>query len=235
MIVAISLMKSRAKYIKKVIRELNSGFVVPEKIIFYINKNPYLLDKGFKKKPKVKGAEFKYVPPMAALKKAYGAIKDYWGQDKKIILMDDDCHTRKWTLRLIDKYSKKYPDCAIGLRGYRFPTDSWDSTVRYRGWKMKKEEFVDTLNGGWFQLVKPEFFQKDFLDLEKYGHLGVTKSDEVFISYGLAKTKTKRIVIPHKERIGFFQRDIKLGKNTIHDWKRKQLKEFHNVITAWRK
>lgn len=235
MIVSISLMSTRVHMVKKQVKQLFSGDVKPDKVIYCCNKDEFLLDKGIKKFPKIKNkkVEFRYVEPCAALKK-YRILQEL-DPDEICVMLDDDVKCPKWALKLLLKYHKKFPNSALGFRGYIFPKPTWESTQRIRGWKNKGLEFVDALNGGWFQLVKPKFFHKDFFDIDKFEHLGVRRSDEIFVAYGLAKNGTDRQVVTHPKRTGFFGRTVMLGKNTIHDSKGLQLKEFHEIISKWRK
>ncbi|MFX1258130.1 MAG: hypothetical protein ACFFAN_09740 [Promethearchaeota archaeon] len=221
------------------------GSLIPDKIVFYISKEPYLLDEGIKSLPKLKNdrVEFKYVENFGPFRRVQPIVQEYWDKpDTIIILIDDDKKIPKNAIKELVNYSNKNPNEAIGYRGYimnyepnEMITDYLNRKL-YFAWRIKKPVKVDVINGGWCQLVKPKFFHEDFLNWKNFLEFGVDRSDETFIAYLMAKNKTVRKVIPLKKEIKDYSfYDLTLfNSNLNREAKLKQLNTWLKVLRNYK-
>lgn len=243
-IVSIGLIRARAENAHIIAEQLTGGTLVPDRIVFCVSREPFFLDKGFKKPPQIKHpcVEFRYVPNIGPLRRIIPILKEYWTKPStRIVLIDDDKEVAKDAIENLIHYSDKYPNRAIGYRGYnlnRFRTKGvvYKHRTIYRSWQIKKPLKVDVLNGGWFNLVKPGFFHPDILEWEKYRKYGVEYSDEVFLAYNLARKGIHRFVIPHPHELhelptcGASLAD----DNTNRLAKEKQARAWYEVVSSGR-
>lgn len=217
-VVGIGVIKARVPNIPKIARDLISGTLKPDKIVFCISREPYLLDEGIKegsiKKFKCPNCEFKVVKNNGPIRRIVPLVREYWDKpDTKIIIFDDDRKPGHDTVAKLVNYSNKHPNVAVGaagnmMFGYK-EKQKWQSKgvifdSRHHkkvgivlGWGITQPIEVDILNPGVGILVKPRFFNSDFINWEEVYHprLGINQTDQTFISYSLKKNGIKRMVI----------------------------------------
>jgi len=205
-VISIGLIKARIDNAKKIVKDLKKSIIKPDRIIFYISKEPWLLDEGIETPPKINypKVEFKYVKNIGPLRRVAPIVEEYIDKpNTKIILLDDDRKVPKKAIKILVDYSNEHPDYSVGYRGYMINKD-YTREVNYKkrkiiqAWEINKPVKVDVINGGWFNLVKPKFFHEGFIKWQDYLDFGVDRSDESFIAYSLAKKGTSRYVIPFK-------------------------------------
>lgn len=220
-IVSIGLIKARLPNAKKIALNLMSGSIKPDKIIFCVSEEPYMLDDGFKKEELLgKGLKFcqrcafKWVDNEGPIRRIAPVIEEFWDKpDTKIITIDDDRRPSRNLIKDLVNYSDKHPNVAISTAGNMLHTEhekeKWKKfgviyDARHHknvgivlGWGIRKPIDVDILNPGVGMLVKPKFFKKDFILWKDFysGDLGINKTDQTFISYSLMKNGIKRTVI----------------------------------------
>ena len=173
------MIKARIPNISKIAKVLMAGTVKPDKIIFCISREPYLLDEGIKeggiKKFGCKRCEFKVVKNTGPIRRIAPLVKDYYDKpETKIIIFDDDRQPAVDTVAKLVSYSNKNPDVAVGAagnmlfnykekqkwksKGVIFDSKHHKKVGIVLGWAITQPIEVDILNPGVGTLVKPKFF-----------------------------------------------------------------------------
>ena len=205
-VTSTALIKSRIGNAKKIVDDLMSGTLIPDKIYFFISEEPHNIDEGIKPEeipiihnPRV---EFIYTKNIGSLRKLVPIVKMYWTRrNTRIIICDDDRKVKPDIIKKLVDYSQdiKHRFHACATAGNLFIPNQRKRNI-ILGWsnEVKKPVQVDLLSSGMMTLIKPKFFPKgDILYWEKYiDELGVNYSDENFISYLLAKQGIPRFVVP---------------------------------------
>lgn len=251
-VTSTALIRSRVNNAITIVRDLMSGLKKPDKILFFISKEPHNIDKGIKPHeiPKINNpkVEFRYVENIGSLRKIIPIIKEYWGKEGiRIILYDDDFRIPRDSLKNLIDYSQninhRFRACGIAGNLYNKGRDrSRLNAIEKKvgrsielGWVLNKPKQVDLLSSGLGLLVKPKFFHKDILEWEKYQEeFKITTTDEHFINYMLAKQGTPRFVVPigscpqalpHKEVLS--------QALYASRYKHKQSQAWHEKIMEW--
>jgi len=254
-IVTIGLIKARIQNAKLIVGDLMSGSLKPDKIIFCVSKEPYLLDKGIKpnelpriNNPKV---EFKYVENFGPLRRISPIVEEYYDRpETKIIIFDDDRKPAKDTLEKLVAYSDKHPNVAAAAAGNVWGGDK-DKYAKLGviydhrhghidgivlGWspRLKQPIEVQVANPGVGLLVKPKFFSEDFFKWKEYyddSYWGISKTDQTFINYSMAKNGIKRMVIP----LNYVREHNDYGVGLVHNgeylaYKIRQINHWHKIM-----
>lgn len=222
-VVSIGLIKARLPNAPLIARDLMSGSLKPDKIIFCISPEPYMLDDGIKRGEvdRWNKASFKIVKNTGPIRRIAPVVEEFWNKpDTKIITIDDDRRPSPDIIERLVNYSNKHPYEAVGAAGnLLFSKDRKDfwrgKGVIYDerhhkdvgivlGWKITEPIKVDILNPGVGMLVKPRFFSPDFFNWERVYHpkLGINRSDQTFISYSLMRNKVNRTVLNDISYVG---------------------------------
>jgi len=257
-VVSCALIKQRLHNVFDICRTLNTGTLVPDKILFSISKEPWLIDEGIQPHeiPKVPydNVEFVYVENVGGIRKFLTPLKMFWNEpDTKILLMEDDEIGDKDVVKTVVDYSNSHPDVAVGIAGNRMTIDysiiNKTPVTIYLGWAKTK---IRTSQPHWkqfpvtepvrvhhlmcndFSLIKPKFFTEDALDIEKYKKFYINITSEFFINYQLANNKIERWVIPIK-KMPIRRETMKKGKclnliDGVTEKREKQLKEWGKNI-----
>ena len=222
-VVTIGLIKARIPNAKLIVKDLMSGSLKPDKIIFCVSKEPHLRDKGIQPNelPKINNpkVEFKYVENFGPLRRIVNIVQEYYEKpETKIIIFDDDRKPGNDTIQKLVEYSNKHQNQALSIagnihnytdkkllenQGVIFQGLIWEKHEIKElgivlGWVIRNPIEVDTLSPGVGMLVKPRFFGKDFLNWKtvyKDMEMGIEYTDQAFISYSLKKNNIKKIVI----------------------------------------
>jgi len=219
-VVSIGLIRARIPNALLIVKDLMSGSLKPDKIIFCVSKEPYSLDKGIEPNelPKINESkvEFKYVENFGPIRRIAPIVEEYYNKpETKIILFDDDRKPGRDTVQKLVEYSNKHPNVAVGATGIIYKGDRSKYKklgVIYQhhhskelidgivlGWVMRKPIEVSVIVPCTGLLVKPKFFSEDFfkwMDCYDNEKLGISYTDQSFINFSLIKNKIKRIVIP---------------------------------------
>lgn len=217
-VVTIGLIKARIPNAKLIVNDLMTGTMIPDKIVFCVSKEPYLLDDGIQphELPKIDNpiVEFKYVENFGPARRIVPIVEEYWEQpETKIIIFDDDRKPGRDTIQKLVEYSNKHPNIAVSTAGniWNYDEQSKKELEKMRvifehkhghvgivfGWFTKVPIPVQLLNPGIGCLVKPMFFSEDFINWKRYDkNLGVDRTDQTFINASLAINNIKRVVIP---------------------------------------
>ena len=174
-----------------------SGSLKPDKIYFFISKEPHNIDEGIKPHeiPKINNprVEFIYTENIGSLRKIVPILKMYWGQEGiRIILYDDDWGIPRDSVRNLRDYSQNinHRQHACGIAGNIYTNGNGKTRLEKKigrsvefGWVHKRPKQVDLLSSGLGLLVKPKFFHEDILHWEDYvEEFGVNISDEHFVN-----------------------------------------------------
>ena len=254
-VVSIGLIKARILNAELMVKDLMSGSLKPDKIIFCVSKEPYLLDKGIQPNelPKINNpkVEFKYVENFGPLRRISPIVEEYYDRpDTKIIIFDDDRKPAIDTLQKLVAFSNKYPNIAVAAAGNVWGGNKQEyinNGVIYEhrhkhingivlGWAIKKHIEVHVANPGVGLLVKPKFFSKDFFKWKEYyddEYYGISMTDQTFINYSMAKNGIRRFVIP----LNYVSEYNSYGVGLVHinkclDYKIKQLKLWKDTILS---
>lgn len=252
-VTSTALIKSRVNNANRIVKDLMSGSLKPDKIYFFISKEPHHIDKGIKPHeiPKINNprVKFIYTENIGSLRKIVPIVKMYWGKEGiRIILFDDDFGITRDTVKNLRDYTQninhRFHACGLAGNLYNTNVDRTKLNAREKrigrsielGWVLKRPKQVDLLSSGLGLLFKPKFLHKDILEWEKYiEEFGINMSDEHFVNYMLAKKGTPRFVIPinscpsalsHKERLS----DGLLPNRC----KRKQSLAWNQKLKEWR-
>ena len=252
-ITSTALIKSRVGNATRVVNDLMRGSVKPDKILFFISKEPHNIDKGIKPHeiPKINNprVEFIYTENIGSLRKIIPVLEMYWKREGvRIILYDDDFGIPIDSVSNLINFTQniKHRTYACGFAGNLYNTGRDRSKLNAQekrigrsielGWVLRKPKRVDYLSSGLGLTFKPKFFSEDILNWESYvEEFGVNMSDEHFINYQLSKTGTPKFVIPinscpkalpHKGRLS----DTKLPNR----YKVKQSRAWAETMRAWR-
>ncbi len=215
-IVSVGLIKARLSNAPKIARDLMSGSMKPNKVIFCISSEPYMLDDGIKRNEVKRwhGASFKIVKNTGPIRRIAPVVKEFWNRpETKIITIDDDRRPSPDMVANLVNYSNKHPNKALSIAGNKLT--GYDNKPHWKnkgviydtrhhkdvgivlGWKIKQPITVDILNPGVGMLVKPKFFTPSFFNWEKTYNksIGIDRTDQTFISYSLQQNKIQRVVI----------------------------------------
>jgi hypothetical protein len=95
-------------------------------------------------------------------KKILPALKDFWGQDVIIIVIDDDWNYPKTLVSDLVAEHRKHPTAVISARGRKI------NNGRYHGWRFNKGTMKipheTMIHSGSGSLYKPQFFTEDVFD-----------------------------------------------------------------------
>jgi hypothetical protein len=146
--------------------------------------------------------DFDYGPSMKLLP----VLEDENDPESIIITVDDDHEYKKDFIKNILKYSKQYPDCAIGFDGWNV-----NPLIEKNSWKWIDENLpepvqVDVLAGFRGVLYKRKFFSQDIFEYDKFPKIAYSV-DDVWISAHLAKHNIKRLLLP-----GVYSEEYKLSR-----------------------
>ena len=220
-VVSIGLIKARIPNALKIAGDLLSGTMKPDKIIFYVSREPHLYDAGIQpwelSRDNNERIEFRWVENDGPPRRVVNPVQEFWDlPDTKIIIFDDDRKPGSDTIQKLVEYSNSHPNEALSVagnihnytdkkslqdQGVIFDHLSWydpnKSIGIALGWQIKKPIEVDTLSPGVGMLIKPKFFDKDFLNWKTVydKDYGINQSDQAFISYSLRKNNIKKVVI----------------------------------------
>ena len=94
-VVSIGLMKARISNALLMVKDLMSGTMVPDKIIFYVSREPHLYDAGIQpwelKRGSNKIVEFRWVENTGPPRRIVNAVQEFWDlPETQIIIFDDD-------------------------------------------------------------------------------------------------------------------------------------------------
>ena len=206
---------------KLIVKDLMSGTMKPDKIIFYVSRKPHLYDGGIQPWEMNRGScnicEHRWIENNGPPRRIVPVVQEFWDlPETKIIIFDDDRKPSRDTVQKLVQYSNAFPNQALSIagnihnytdkkelesRGVIFDHLAWYDPKKAigiaLGWAIKKPIEVDTLSPGVGMLVKPKFFGKDFLNWKALYNkdYGVDQSDQAFISYSLKKNNIKKFVI----------------------------------------
>ena len=198
-VVSIALCKHRLQNVKTIVNDFMSGKVKPDKIHFFISKEPFLLDEGIEPNeiPKINNpkVEFNYTENIGLIRKFIPVVKMYWDKpDTKIIIFDDDRKPQKDTVEVLNKWIEKHPNKAFTLGGY-----TYDPFKPVNAWQIKNNIKVHISATGVGLIVKPSFFQRDDIwNWEQYNTdiIDVRISSEVFNTYAFKKNGIPLFCVP---------------------------------------
>lgn len=244
-IISMGVIKQRIHLIPKIIKDIELQRTKPDKVYFIVSKEPFLVDKGIDEKelPILPNQRYEYlwVDNYGPLRRIVPVIKMYKDQpEAKIIVLDDDKKIERWTIQNLVYASEKHPDTAIGLRGWNIPDReniSIDDRQIYHWYDVNKLSNVDVISGGWAQLVKPRFFDDDFLNWEKYvDKFNVKHDDETFIAYQLAKNNIDRVILPGIKQLllEYPVKEALCKDDRTLKAKALQINGFKKVLRKWR-
>lgn len=119
-IVSMTTTSYRIDFAYLVIKNLLEGYLIPDKIILYISKEPYLYDKGIKELPEKfynfgDKLEIKWVTNTGPHRKYIHTFSEY--KNDIVILLDDDIYKDSLFIRNIINVHEKNPECVIGSIG----------------------------------------------------------------------------------------------------------------------
>jgi hypothetical protein len=161
-VVSIALSHHRLQNVKNIVKDFMTGSKIPDKIHFFISKEPYLLDKGIQPNeiPKLKNprVSFHYVENIGLLRKIIPILKMYWSKpDVTIIIFDDDRKPQKDTVfNLTTNMGKS----ALTIGGYNIKP--YTPVV---GWLLKEKRVLVDASATCVGLsVKPNFFKREDID-----------------------------------------------------------------------
>lgn len=228
-VISMALIKKRLPNLKRIINSIKNQTKKVDKVIVNVSKESFFLDDGIKPKelPRFDIVEYNFVQNTGSLRKYIPVVNKYKNKPNTyIIIMDDDKLLKKNAIKKIIKCSKTYPNKAIGIRGFEINQKNKRNNIYSSDGKIKRVEVITSF----FLLIKPRFV--DIKTLNKWNEYEVVKkSDEVFLSYCLAKKGTERILLPTKERKIIKKcKGKNIGLKKMHSNK----KAKHKQIMMWR-
>lgn len=212
-VVSIALCKHRIPNIESIIKDFFNGIVKPDKIHFFISKEPFYLDEGIKPKDiahiKHSKVEFHYVRNIGSLRKWIPVLRMYRNNpNQQILICDDDRHFPPDFLKRCVEFQNRHPNVAVGGGGYHL-NDGLHIKIA-NGWSLQKPQEVSCLVPCVGILIKQRFFtERDTTKWKRYMNFRVDLpakkqknvqidprvSDEVFGNYLMAKNGIKRFVV----------------------------------------
>lgn len=187
---SIALCKHRLHNVKPIVNNLLSGTLKPDKIHFFISKEPFFYDEGIQPSelPKIKSkkVEFNYVENTGIMRRLIPIVKKYWEKpNTKIIIFDDDRKPSKTMVEKIVQLSNEYPNKCLTYGGFNIPY--FQALNEFTINKLHKVDVVVPCLG---TLVKPKFFKKEDIwnwKQHQTDNIDTRYSNEVYISYCLAR------------------------------------------------
>lgn len=166
-------------------RQKKKEYVIPEFISQYKNL-------------KIIKTDYDYGPSMKLL-----PVLEYEREPESIIITIDDDHVyNEEFLETILKYSKQYPDCAVGFDGWNVRSLIEKNKFEFFYENLDEPVSADVLAGFRGVLYKKKFFTDDIFDYEGFPKIAFMQ-DDVWISAHLAKNNIKRLILP-----GFHSKEI---------------------------
>jgi len=203
--VTLTTIRSRLKYVPKVVESLLSQTLPPTYIDLNISAEPYLLDEGVLENDPIllnlmeqPLLRVNWVFNTGPYRKIWGVLKDHFfgspKQDRCFVTVDDDTLYPSYFLeQLYESYLRH--DCVIAFRG-RYISLGSDGIASYDKWKWG--EMTPSLNNlptgkdGVFYSTK--FFTADFLKLEDAQRIAPT-ADDLWIKWHCALNGVPAVIL----------------------------------------
>ena len=200
-IVSFTTIPSRINKIKGTLDSILNQDLKPRKIMINIPNYSIREKKGYKiplflqNNPLIEinrcidyGPATKFIP----------AILKYRGTNQKIVVIDDDHIYPKQLLYIFNKFSNKYPNYAIGNRGWLITKNlRWENTIPIFSNKINKLKRVGVLTGNCGYLIKPNMFNINSLLNYNDAPEGCFYMDDIWINGQLSKNNIQKYVINH--------------------------------------
>ncbi|SFB11002.1 glycosyltransferase family A protein [Azotobacter beijerinckii] len=184
---------------------------LPEKIVVWVSKEAYLIDKGIDREPywvrdlnKIKNMiEFKWTTNTGPYRKLFPALAAA-SEDQIIVYADDDTiYKENWLNLLISKFQEHNEEKIVASRVRISKRNLFGRHKSYMLWPISKKEveldsdYLITGVGG--VILKKKHIKEDFLTNQDYLKV-CPKSDDFWISEIIARSRTPVLSCPEAMR-----------------------------------
>lgn len=196
-IVSLTTIPSRQDKLYNTIKSLFLQDILPQKIVLNVPDYSIREKKGYNIPSDITSlVEIRYVG------KDWGCATKFIptilseNKEQKILIIDDDVVIPSNYISDYMYYSEKYPNSAIGTRGWDIPVSlKWRDSKTIWGYRN-----VDVLTGVGTILIKPRFFDERITDYNNAPKEAFFV-DDIWLSGNLARNNIERVLVPIKPRV----------------------------------